>query len=50
MRDIGIDYFENSRRATLIQQRYAMDNPQGFKGYGADCWVSPQVTDRALRQ
>ena len=38
MRAKGIDYFENSRRATLIQQRYAIDNPLGFKGYGAQCW------------
>ncbi|GGP19949.1 glucoamylase family protein [Silvimonas iriomotensis] len=38
MRGKGIDYFENSRRATLVQQRYAMDNPRGFKGYGEYCW------------
>ncbi len=38
MRDKGIDYFENSRRATLIQQRYAIDNPLGFTGYGDHCW------------
>lgn len=28
MRDVGIDYFENSRRATYIQQQYAIENPQ----------------------
>ena len=33
-REIGIDYFENSRRATLLQQRYAIDNPRGFSHYG----------------
>ena len=38
MRGKGIDYFENTRRATLVQQRYAMDNPLGFKGYGDHCW------------
>jgi hypothetical protein len=38
MRGTCIDYFENSRRATQIQQRYAIDNPLGFTGYGADCW------------
>lgn len=38
MRAKGIDYFENTRRATLIQQRYAIDNPLGFRDYGADCW------------
>lgn len=34
----GIDYFENSRRATLAQQQYAMRNPRGFKGYGEFAW------------
>ena len=38
MRDKGIDYFENSRRATLVQQRYAIRNPRGFKGYGKLVW------------
>ena len=38
MRGKSIDYFENSRRATLIQQRYAIDNPLGFKGYAGECW------------
>ena len=38
MRGKGIDYFENSRRATLVQQRYAIDNPLGFCGYSAECW------------
>ncbi|HEX8484005.1 glucoamylase family protein [Sphingomonas sp.] len=34
----GIDYFENSVRATHAQRRYAIVNPGGFAGYGADCW------------
>jgi hypothetical protein len=34
----GIDYFENSRRATLAQRQYAIDNPLGWRGYGADIW------------
>lgn len=38
MRDKGIDYFENSRRATYVQQKYAIDNPQKFVGYGSHCW------------
>jgi hypothetical protein len=38
MRGRGIDYFENSRRATLSQRAYAIDNPQEWKGYGADIW------------
>lgn len=38
MRERGIDYFENSRRATYIQRGYAIRNPRGFKGYGEDIW------------
>jgi hypothetical protein len=38
MREKGIDYFENSRRATLAQRAYAIANPEGFAGYGADVW------------
>lgn len=38
MRDLRSDYFENSRRATLVQQRYAWRNPKGFKGYGENAW------------
>jgi len=38
MRDKGSDYFENSRRATLAQRAYAMANPHGWQGYGADVW------------
>jgi hypothetical protein len=38
MRSRGIDYFENSRRATLAQRAYAIENPSGFVGYGEDLW------------
>jgi hypothetical protein len=38
MKEKGIDYFENSRRATLVQRRYAIDNPKGFIGYDSLCW------------
>lgn len=34
----GIDWFENSRRATLSQRQYAIANPRGFTGYGMDIW------------
>ncbi len=34
----GIDYFENSRRATLAQQAYCIANPKGWKGYGEKVW------------
>jgi hypothetical protein len=38
MREKGIDYFENSRRATYVQREYAIRNPRGFKGYGEHLW------------
>lgn len=38
MRAVGIDYFENSRRATLANRAYAIDNPRGFAGYGENNW------------
>jgi hypothetical protein len=38
MREKGMDYFENTRRATYVQQRYAIENPLKFVGYGSDCW------------
>jgi hypothetical protein len=38
MRDKGIDFFENSRRATYVQRQYAIANPLGFEGYSASCW------------
>lgn len=34
----GIDYFENSRRATIAQREYCIANPGGWIGYGADLW------------
>jgi len=37
-RQKGLDYFENSRRATYVQQKYAIHNPQKFAGYGEHCW------------
>jgi hypothetical protein len=38
LRGKGIDYFENSRRATHAQRAYAIDNPEGWRGYGANLW------------
>lgn len=34
----GIDYFENSRRATLAQRAYAIRNPMDWRGYGPNIW------------
>ncbi len=38
MREHGSDYFENSRRATLVQQQYAIRNPGGYARYEKFCW------------
>ncbi|MEP6634677.1 MAG: glucoamylase family protein [Luteimonas sp.] len=38
MRNRGIDYFENSRRATYAQRAYAIENPMKWKDYGEDIW------------
>ena len=38
MRQRGIDYFENSRRATLAHRAYAISNPAGWRGYDANHW------------
>lgn len=38
MKEKGIDYFENSRRATYVQRRYAIENPKGWIGYDSLCW------------
>jgi hypothetical protein len=34
----GIDYFENSRRATHAHRAYAIANPEGFRDYGKNVW------------
>jgi hypothetical protein len=34
----GIDYFENSRRATYMHRQYAILNPAQWDGYGETCW------------
>ena len=38
LKEKGIDYFENSRRATYVQRQYAVDNPHGWVGYDSLCW------------
>ena len=38
MRAHGIDYFINSRRAALAQRRYAIEDPNHWRDYGADVW------------
>ncbi len=38
MRQHDLDYFENSRRATFVQQQYAIRNPREFAHYDEFCW------------
>jgi hypothetical protein len=38
MREKGIDYFENSRRATFVQREYCVRNPREFRGYNESAW------------
>jgi hypothetical protein len=37
-REVGFDYFENSRRATLVHRRYGIENPHGFARYSEHGW------------
>jgi hypothetical protein len=37
-RKTGIDYFENSRRATYVQRQYGIENPQKFAHYHKYGW------------
>jgi hypothetical protein len=34
----GLDWFENSRRASVAQHVYAVDNPNGWRDYGDTLW------------
>ncbi|MEO0898657.1 MAG: glucoamylase family protein [Bacteroidota bacterium] len=38
MREKGIDYFENSRRATMANRAYCIRNPHGFEAYDSLTW------------
>ncbi len=38
MYEKGIDYFENSRRATVAQREYGIDNPGEWLDYSGDIW------------
>jgi hypothetical protein len=54
MRRHGIDYFENSRRATYVNQHYAIRNPRRFRDYGEHAWGitasnGPGPTTRRVR-
>jgi hypothetical protein len=38
MREAGLDYFENSRRAAYADRAYCAANPMGWRGYSKDLW------------
>ena len=38
MRQHALDHFENSRRATYVNQQYAIRNPKKFREYGQHTW------------
>lgn len=38
MREKGIDYFENSRRAAYAQREYCRENPMRWRGYDSEIW------------
>lgn len=38
MRAKGLDYFENSRRATYSQHAYAKENPHRYRDYAENIW------------
>ena len=47
-REKGIDYFENTRRATYIHRQYGIENPLGFAHYTNTAGDSPRATDQGL--
>jgi hypothetical protein len=54
MRQQAMDYFENSRRATYVNQQYCIRNPKGFRDYGRHAWGitasnGPGPTTRRIR-
>ncbi|HZF98128.1 MAG TPA: glucoamylase family protein [Pseudoxanthomonas sp.] len=52
MRERGIDYFLNSRRAVLAQREYAIANPKKWKDYGEYVWglTASDGPQRTLQQ
>jgi hypothetical protein len=53
MREIGSDYFDNSKTAIAVHRDYGANNPRGFAGYGRDLWgitAGDGPGNRELRQ
>lgn len=38
LKDRYADYWEHNKNHTLINRRYCIENPNGFDGYGENCW------------
>lgn len=38
LKDKYADYWQHNVNHTLINRRYCIENPKGFKGYGENCW------------
>jgi hypothetical protein len=38
LKDRYADYWEQNKNHTLINREHCLRNPNGFKGYGAQCW------------
>jgi hypothetical protein len=44
VRDKYANYFVNNRNMSIIQQKYSIDNPHHFVGYGANAWGLSAIT------
>ncbi len=38
LKDQYADYWEENKDQTLINRQWCVENPEGYKGYGPDCW------------
>jgi hypothetical protein len=38
LKDAYADYWRQNRAHVLINRAYCLDNPKGYRGYGASCW------------
>ena len=38
LKDQYANYWDETRNHVMIDYEYCLENPKGFKGYGADCW------------
>ena len=38
LKDQYANYWDETRNHVMIDYQYCLENPKGFKGYGADCW------------